>query len=236
MDKLIFSKFKEIATIDQKINMLQNTIISEEDRIKSLNTLRQNKQEHLDHTNEALKVTKKLLSDEEKELFNLDKQLQKSKENLKTASTQQQLNAAEKEIETLEPRKNEHEIVILDLMEKIEYLEDEIDMTKNFLAGSNDTLKEISNEVMEIVSEKRKEISISEEEINLILKSIPSIERELFEMTNKRYRFNTPLVRINNNSCPKCGSSIDRMTLTNVDKAISLEVCPGCNRILLPYS
>ena len=87
----------------------------------------------------------------------------------------------------------------------------------------------------QIVQVERQEISTSEKEIKAILEELVPSERELFELTNKRYRFNTPLIKIEDGSCSKCGSAIDSVTASQVEKGVSLEMCPGCNRILIPH-
>ncbi len=235
MDKSIFRKFSLISTIDQKIHRHMTTIESEKARIEHVKSQREQKKEHVDHASEALKMTKELLQGEEKELFQIEKQLEKSKVNLDNAKNQQQLSAIEKEIETLSPKQEEHETIILELLEKIEQLELNIKETNNFLTGSEETLQQITGEVGEIVNEEEKEIKSSEQEIAQILKEISPNDKEIFELTNKKYRFNTPLVKIQNGACPKCGSMIDKMTISQVDKGVSIEMCPGCNRILLPH-
>ena len=234
MDLNTFRKFTLIDVLDQKIHRHQSTIESEQARIVTVENQREIRIQQRDHATDALKTTKELLSGEESELFNIDQNLEKSRINLTTAIKQQQLDAIEKEIESLGPKKEDHEIIILELMEKIESLEDGIKVADEFLTGSETTLSNIRKEVAAIVSVEQKEITSSEEEAARIFVELNPSDRELLQLTLKRYRFNTPMLKIVDGSCRKCGSVIDRLTASQVEKAVSIEMCSGCNRILLP--
>lgn len=236
MDKSTFRKFTLIDVLDQKIFRHQSTVDSEQARITTIVHQREQRAEQRDHALAALKTTKDLLSGEESDLFTVQQNLEKSRANQLTAANQQQLDAIEKEIGILEPKQEESEVIILELMEKVETLEEGIAAADEFLAGSEQTLITIKEEVAEIIAVEQKEIENSEKEIKLIMNELNPSDRELLQLTLNRYRFKTPMLKIVNGSCAKCGSVIDSLTASQVEKAVTLEMCPGCNRILLPSS
>lgn len=233
MDKHTFLKLPLIFSLDREVGEHLKEIESEEARLTHLDKLKAERETHLAHTEEARKVVKKVLADEEKELFNMESNLKKAQAAEGAATNQNQLDAATKTIQTLTPRIEESELLILDQLEKIEELDKKIADDQKFLNGFNTTRTDIAAEVQKVSSEKQEEIKRLESSIDQLLSEIPTVDRELVLLSRKKFRFKQPLAKVMNGNCAVCGAMIDRMTQSQLAKFISIELCPGCGRMLM---
>lgn len=233
MDKHTFSKLQLIFTIDYDIGELLSKIASEEARITHLDKERSERQLHLDHSLLALKNNKEMISKEEKELSDMENTFKKAEQNQGLATNQAQLDASTKTVELLGPKIEESEMLILDLLEKKDELEKKIAQDQRFLDGSQITRGEIKKEVDQVCLEMKSKASELEENIQTLLSDIPQVERELVVLTRQKYRFKRPMAKVIGNNCAECGATIDRMTQSQLAKQISIELCPGCRRILM---
>ena len=233
MDKHTFLKLPLIFTIDRDIGELLKKIEEEEKRITHLDRQRQDRLIHLEHAELALKQTNELISKEEKELHSMDINYKKAEVNQKSATNQPQLDAASKTIESLGPKIEETEMLILDLLEKKDELVKKMAEDQRFLKGSEETKISITKEVQQICQEMQAEVKKLEENIEMLLNEIPSPDKDLVIMTRKKYRFKQPLVKVIGQNCAVCGATIDRMTQSTLAKQTSIELCPGCGRMLM---
>lgn len=233
MDKHTFLKLPLIFTIDRDIGELLKKIEEEEKRITQLDRQRQERQLHLEHSESALKQTNELIAKEEKELHSMDINYKKAEANQKSATNQPQLDAASKTIESLGPKIEETEMLILDLLEKKDQLSAKIAEDQKFLAGSHETKKVITLEVEQSCQQYQVKIKELEENIQTLLNEIPKLDRDLVIMTRTKFRFKQPLAKVMGNNCAACGAAIDRMTQSTLSKQISIELCPGCGRMLM---
>lgn len=233
MDKHTFLKLPLIFTIDRDIGELLKKIEEEEKRITQLDRQRQERQLHLEHSESALKQTNELIAKEEKELHSMESNFKKSESNQQGATNQVQLDAANKTLESLGPKIEETEMLILDLLEKKDQLSAKIAEDQKFLAGSHETKKVITLEVEQSCQHYQVKIKELEENIQTLLNEIPKLDRDLVIMTRTRFRFKQPLAKVMGNNCAACGAAIDRMTQSTLSKQISIELCPGCGRMLM---
>ncbi len=233
MDKHTFLKLPLIFTIDRDIGELLKKIEDEEKRLTHLEKQRQERQLHLEHSEAALKQTNELIAKEEKELHTMESNFKKAESNQQNATNQIQLDAANKTLQSLGPKIEESEMLILDLLEKKDQLNAKIEEDKLFLSGSDETKKVITLEVQQACTDYREKIKELEENIQILLNDIPKLERDLVIMTRKKYRFKQPLAKVMGNNCAACGAAIDRMTQSTLAKQTSIELCPGCGRMLM---
>lgn len=237
MDKRFFKELITIQNIENEIASHNRNIESHKGRITTLENKRAQKENLHSEKSELFQKTKELLGAEEKMLFDIEKKLETSKRNLNNATTEQQLNAINKEIDILTPKSEEHESLALEFMEKMEFLQDELDELTTFLEGSKETLKEISAEVSNDIQTEQESIDRREEVILEILDKLTGQDKDIFLLVDKKFKYNSPLAFIDDSGhCKMCGENVPPNTRSIVEKGASMEMCSGCGRILAPTS
>ena len=231
-----FASLLEVQSLEKQIKKHLDLIDEHKNRIVFLNKNRNLKIEDAKELEEEIKQKHQKLSEQEKELFDLQTKLEKSKEHIPLATSEQQVKALEKEIETLSPKTEELETQTLELMEKIEEEELKLTELQEFIQGSEEGIQEIQKEVDQDVQKEELEIARYEERTKLLLEKLPSHYIEVFEQAQSKHRFNSPLTFMTTTSCQTCRYQIDNVSRNNIEKGVSVELCPGCGRLLTPLS
>lgn len=230
-----FTALKEIQSLDNMIKKHLDAIKNEESRKDHVLELREKKESEKVGLLNKLDENRALISELEKELFDWEKKREQAETNQSKAFDQKQAEALAKEIGQITPKCEECEEKILSLLEENEGIEIKISEADQFLAGSLETLEEISNEIYEETVEERKQINNYESRVRVLLEEIPKDLHDEFLRVREKYRFNLPLARIVNKACEKCRFQVDSQTLSLVDQARLITRCHQCERLLIPF-
>lgn len=226
----------EIQSLDKKVLSHQKILQENQKRIDFLTKQRKRAQETLDDSLGQINKLNEEFSTSEVSLTKLGASLDHANKSLHDVTDERQANALNSEIDTLTPKIKDEEEKSFTLLEKIEELEKIIEESRSFIKGSLDSLEEIQSEVSKENQKEEKEINTCEERISFIRKSFKSHIEEVFDSIYKKYRFKNPIAIIETNVCPHCSLAIPANTVQNLPKSVSLELCPGCERILIPKS
>lgn len=229
-----FRNLLDIQSFEMKIYGCLKKIESHRSRISLMVSNRESKTELLATRKLELNEARLMIGTSEKELYRIETQIKKSNENLKIAATEQQMKASENELSVLVPKAASYENEALELMDKSEKIQEEIDLLNGFLEGSVETLDEIKIEVSRDVENEEKEISNFKERIDALISECPNEIKDIFLSVNERFKYKNPLAFIENGSCNQCFLAINRNTQSQVDKCKILELCTGCGRLLAP--
>jgi predicted nucleic acid-binding Zn-ribbon protein len=231
-----FRSLIEIQSLERKVKEHLDKIDSHHDRVTHLKKIRVNKEQESSEKAATLENLKKDISSNEKELYEAEKKISKSKENLEIAANEQQVNAIQKELDTLVPVVEELELATLESLEQSELLQIEVDELSEFLKGSKETLEEITIEVKNDVEAENKEIENYNFRSENLLSTLDKQVQTAFISVNKKYKFKDPLCFADSDSCNKCHYGIPRQLLGEIERGNIVEYCPNCGRIIAPIS
>ena len=229
-----FQNIIEIQSIENKTNKCSNEIQSEEKRIIDLERQRLEKSNLLVEKNESLDKLQKSHSDLEKELYEVDKKINKSNENIHLVKSETQAKAIEKELDLLNPKKDELENNVLEILDQVDVIEQEICDIESFLKGSKNTLTNINNEVLIKISEQKQIIKSYSSRLSELTADLQPDIAITLEKLNKRYKIKQFISLVENSVCNVCKFHIERHLQSLVENASTLEHCPNCTRILIP--
>ncbi len=231
-----FSSLVQVQSLENKIHEHIIKIEGHENRVNFIEKQRQTRQNELENLENQLLENRKIIADDEKSLFKLESELEKTKFHLDQVTSQQQADALEKEITTLGPKAEGLEEQILENMEKQEDIITKQDSCQEFLNGSASTLEEIKTEVKADCDLENKEIGKYQDRINLLLDECPGDYKSLFVSINKRFKYKSPVTSISDGHCTSCRFAINGVQKATVEKGNSIELCSGCGRLLAPFA
>jgi predicted nucleic acid-binding Zn-ribbon protein len=231
MLKETFRHFVEIMSLKSKILEYERNIKSEEKRISDLQAKRHLTDDKILKLNEE--IVQLNIKELEYKIDSLTSRLSKLKNQVSSVVSEKELSAINHEITHSQNELNLLETAYFSNLEKAEKHSVEILDLKQFLIGSLETLNEISVEVKISVNKNQHEIKNLQLRITSLLEQLSSSDRHLFLDTDKKFKDKIPCSFINLKNCSECKISIDSQTINNVEKFISVELCPNCGRILL---
>lgn len=234
MEPSDFQNLIEIQSLELKIEESLKFIASEQDRIKYIDSLREDKETFITSSTDKLNTLKEELKQDEKLLHDTEAKIEKAKEHAKVATTQAQIDATENEQKTLMPKAEELENLILEKLELIDETQKEIEESEEFLKNSKIERSNISNEVSSKVNREEGEIGNFRERIENLLSISDKEAQEAWKSVYKRFKGKSPLAFVQNDTCNRCKYSIRKTLSQAVDKANVIEYCPGCGRLLVP--
>jgi predicted nucleic acid-binding Zn-ribbon protein len=229
-----FSSLVQAQSLDIKVHDHLQNIESHKNRITHINKQREIKKTELLRLETVQNELKSSISKNEKELFKIESELDKAKSHLADATSQQQVDALEKEISTLSPRAENLEENILEELDKQESNLSEQEICKKFLDGSVETIAEVEVEVTKDCDIEYKEIEKYQERIDLLLENCPENYKSLYINLNKKYKYNSPVSFVSNSHCNSCKLAITGVQKSTIEAGNSIELCAGCGRILAP--
>lgn len=219
-----FLKLKEYDSLSKaRINHLK-TMSEQEDRLSKLNERRETALTQTLMLNQSNREV-------ENELFEVEKKL-------KTLSEQKQrfldLGNTEK-AETFQKDIDQAELKGLELLEKVESNQIEIQEIKTFLTGLEKTIQDIQSEVNLEKDRLKKEIDQIDFRLTGIKEELPEDFKNILTRTLSKNLVHSPFTRIENGSCFFCRYKISRIDESEIDMQRMLKTCPQCSRIFLPY-
>lgn len=229
-----FKSLIEVQSLEKSIQKHEINIDNHNKRIKDISNKRDDREKLLKESKETLANKKSQLAHEERLLAECEKQISKAEDYLNTATSQQQINALDKELSVLKPKQDQLEESGLNILDCIEQLEDDIINSERFLSGSIKTLSEIQGEVDSDIKNDQKEIDQYLLRINGLKSECPKDLINVYDLINKKYKYNNPLTFVKNNSCANCRFEVNRSVQMQVAKGNVIEFCLNCERIIAP--
>lgn len=123
----------------------------------------------------------------------------------------------------------------LELLNKIEAIEAELEGTKTFLKGLENTIKEIQEESRSEIDHIENELKNTILRIDTLMEELPSDFKSILQKISAKNLAHGPFTRIENGSCYFCRYKISRLDESQIDMEKGLKNCPQCSRIFLPY-
>ena len=225
-----------VQKTDSKIADHMKEIEEEKKRILNLQHKQVTTRQELNQMEKELQEYKAQTAECEKNLYQTENQITKSREHLNMATSEQQANAVENELAVLTQRAQQLESNALELMDKNETLEVKIKESTTFLAGLMESTGEITTESDHNIKQAQTRIQDCENQIQELFKECPVNIRKTFMMVNERFRFKNPLAFIVDGVCNQCHNSVGRNMESTIEKGAVLEFCPHCGRILTPHA
>lgn len=223
----------DISSLDLVINRYLLEILEEEKRLKFLEGKKSDKSNQLSDYLENLNNLKKEISKDEKDLFSIDNQIQKTKKSISETASNQQLEILEKSLLKLENDKSTFEEKILNNLMEVEDTEILISECKVFISGLSETIIEILEEVKQINSKNQLEIEKLDNQIDGLFQSISPTLRDTFRSVRKDFRFESPVVKLLNLSCSKCRFTMARSDCDDIEIKDNFKICSGCARMII---
>ena len=151
-----------------------------------------------------------------------------------SAVTEKEQNAFESQIETVEKEMQVAEEIYFSNLEKSEELISEREQLKEFLMGSVETLKTITDEVAVHVANEEKEIQGRTQRMDSLKERLHPSVRSLYDQCeNNKTRLPTIAFLIDR-KCSECHIQVDSTLKSSLDQGVAVETCPNCGRLLIP--
>lgn len=213
------------------LNLLQ--ISSENKRISDLVELRSKTAAQIDHL---------YLEDKNLKLFETQQQIEALQARLSKLNSQLSLAVTEKEQLAFENQillaKNEIDLLensYFSHLEKSETLMSEIENNKEFLKGSLTSLEIIQHEVNQNIEDEKKIIENRNHRISALLEMLQPSLKNLYLELDKKFSFpKRPVSFLLDKKCSECHMQVDSVLKNSLDEGRSLEICPSCDRLLIP--
>ena len=235
MYKEVFPIFIEVQSLENSLFSHEKKINSHKQRIIEIEKRREGAQNSYNQFETELPKLRSEINTQENTLTSLEQKLEKSEEHLQIAKTAQQIEASENEIKIMSEIKDKCEVLVLNLMEKVEKIEESLEESSTFLTGSLETLETITQEVAKDVKAENKEISFYQERITTLLEDLAPNLQAAFNAVNKKYKNDNPVSIITDKKCGECFTGISSNIETQIQQGLLFEYCTGCGRILAPY-
>lgn len=216
------------TSIDQACARLTEieTALSDDSIIKS-------KEDQIQIISEKLQKTQKALREIEYEVESVRSKINQSESSLyegkihnpkELQDLHNEVNALKRFLYSLEDRQ-------LEVMMTLEEVEKEYQATRNVVEKTKRHWKE---QQVTLNEEKKKILTIierQEQEKSIVSKSIPPNDLELYNRIRSQ-RNGVAVVRVSDNFCSACGSTLNSSTLQAARFSSQLTRCPSCGRIL----
>ncbi len=223
-----FELFTNLREIDSLTKMRDHLIIQkceQEDRLSKLNIRRQETEMEANLLHKNLFVMNTELANVEKSIRILSQQKQGL---LDHGGYQEKILHYDGEISTLENRG-------LELLAKLEEIENNIKELKIFKEGLGKTILDIETEVKDEVERVNGEISQLDFRINSLKQELPVNIQALMQKLFSKKMVHGPFTRVEQGSCFFCRYKISRIEESEIDIQKSVKTCQQCSRIFLPY-
>ena len=165
---------------------------------------------------------------------NFQSRLNKLKAQSNSAITEKEQIAFESQIESVSKELESAEEKYFNNLEKSEELTEEREQLKEFLHGSVETLKIISDEVALQIAKEEKEIQGRTQRMNSLIDLLHPSVRSLYQQCeNNKARLPT-IAFLMDRKCSECHIQVDSTLKSSLDQGASIETCPNCGRFLIP--
>lgn len=231
-----FKHLIEAQSLEKTIKVHMDLIEEQKNRVKHIENVRAQASSAKDEFQEIVNKKTQSLNNLEKDLFSAEGKVKKSNEHIPLARNEQEANALQNELETLNPLIEQLQEDILMLMDEVESIQAELDEKKEFLEGSLKSLKAISSEAdLEVVKENETIVSLKER-VDALLEQTSSVHKNSYLLSNETHRYNNPLCFVTANACHVCRFTLNQVQAVEIEKGVVTESCPGCGRLLTPLS
>lgn len=227
-----FRNFIEIEGLNKKIAQHIAEIASQEKRIKDAEGKKLSAMMNIDQNNLRIKELK--LKELELTVSGLEKKLAHYQEQMSLVKNQKELDSLTHEINSTKSQLTIEETDFFNKIDLVTTLENEILDLNNFVKGINESIDEIKKEVEIEISKNKKEIDNFQLRINSLLDQLNPSDKKMYQELAVKFKSTSPTAFIIGKNCSLCRINIDAQTINLVDHAKSLEICPNCNRLLLP--
>lgn len=227
-----YRNFIEIMSLKAKNYQLLTDIQSQRKRIldtESKKTAAISKKDAL-----ALQILELGISKNEQLIKDLDSKLSKLNTDINKVNSEKELNSLNNEIAFLKEELHTLEdetFLKIDIADKLQV---ELATLSGFIAGIDQTITEIKLEAESEIKKHQKEVENLSSRISSLVDSLPSSVQKTYQLVDKKFVSSPPFSFINQKNCSACKINIDQMTVSNVQNHRSVELCPSCDRILLP--
>ncbi|MCP4912765.1 MAG: hypothetical protein GY909_06575 [Oligoflexia bacterium] len=229
-----FSNLVRVQSIDKEIKLLLDQISDENDRLRFLEKTKRQKISAYQEVKAQLNELNKEIALIEKDIFDIDKRLEQIKGYENQILDEQTEKKLADEKENLEAKSDELQEKVLSILESVDEKTELEEEYEGFLGGIDNTIKEITDEVLDENKETHDQIKKKEEQIIFLLDEIPKNLLEAFESAQQKYRFNSPLTFLQSNSCRECHLSVDEVSAREVELGKGILHCHGCGRLICP--
>lgn len=234
MSRESFENLKEVQSLLKQEKELLDKIAVANKRMTQLENQKTSHSDGLTEKQSNIKLIKEQYLECDKETSQKQDQLQQSKRALDHASNQAQADAAQKQIDTLEPLIDQLQTQAFELLEKEEELELQVKESQQFLAGISETINEVSKEVAIEVNKLREHLKINQQRITNLLSITEAQFSEAFQQSVKKHKYQNPLTTIENRSCRLCKYMPEAILLSAIERADEPFFCDGCQRLFSP--
>lgn len=227
-----FRHLIEIEALKKENQQNALQIASENKRISDLEERRKKTEDLIENLK---KEDKKLnLSETQQQIDVLQTRLKKLNSQLSLAVTEKEQIAFENQIKLVKSEIDNLETHYFNNLEKSESFQSEIKDSKEFLAGSLESLANIKTEVEKNISIEQKIIDDRNLRINSLLDMLHPSLKTLYLESVKKFSPKSPVSYLIDKKCSECHMLTDSMLKNSLEEGRSIEFCPSCGRLLIP--
>jgi len=230
--KEIYEHFREIYGLLLKITQLNLKIEAENKRLLSINKMiSQRSMDKHDYLEQLSKLcTKQILA----EISALEKNIQQLKQNEMNLKTEKEIEAYHQSLNQNKNRLSELEALYFDREQETESLQLKIKETEQFLSGIEETKNEIMQEIKINIHPMHNESEGYKLRMQAIIETLPASRKNLFLERYHYFKKSNPFCLITTHKCESSQLHIDQHSYRQVSLLLAIELCPHCEKILLP--
>lgn len=224
-----FQALLELVQFDQAINHLNSQIAECKQDISNLFDQFQQAENTLDESKRKVREYKKLVDEQELIMKELNTQERDKKNRLGNAENYKEMTALQAEIVTLQENEAHTEAQLLDLWNKLDAAQKELEAAERAFIARKD-------EIETLTSKRNQEIAALQSELDAKLTERKPLEVKVPDEWREKYtimkaRVTDPIVAVKNNSCSACYYSLTSQETVRLRHRALLQ-CQGCFRLL----
>lgn len=178
-----------------------------------------------------IKNIKLNLKKNELDLEETDTKIKKVEERINQLKSEREIEAQSNELIVLSDNKDKLEGIVLELLDKLETLENKLVNLKNELSESEKQTKEDIDGLNKKITENLKESDIFKNKYNELLTTLDPQSRSRFSKLISS-KDGVAIARLNGETCSRCNFQVPSSIALSASTGKSIETCTNCGRFI----
>lgn len=229
-----FENLREVESLLKVEKQHLDAIEGHRQRLSMLDARITENQENEKELQEKIDALRKQITTDENQVEKYESQIEKSVDAIDRAQTQQQAEAAEKQLANLKLHRDELQEQTLNAMEELEGLEAELEQTQAFLKGAHETRIDVQKEVESDTAGEEQKLKDLKERIKNLLSITPDFLVQAFKRSCEKHRYQHPLTYLTERKCHYCRYTPESSLYNELERADDAFLCRGCRRLFTP--
>lgn len=232
----IKEKLKNLVVLQQhedEISRIEKELSEVDDRVNRLNSELTEYEDKVERNRQVLDELKKQYRSDESEVQMIESQIVKSQEKLNAVKTNKEYQSTLKEIDDLKAKTSQIEDRMLEVLDKIEFAENQGREDSADLAEVKIQVEEKQNQIRLQSEQQQSLLSSCLQERDVVLERLDSNTKEHYNRVKRQGR-GIAIAAVIDAVCQVCRMNIPPQLFNDLMRMDNMLMCPNCQRIIYP--